>query len=52
LRHAYEKLRRVDTKPEFDTIYGYLTRFLAPFIEAKTDLLVWGGGKGDWVKQR
>jgi hypothetical protein len=49
LRHSYEKLRRVDTKPEFDVIYGYLTRFLTPFIEAGTAALVWDSGKSGWV---
>jgi hypothetical protein len=48
LRHSYEKLRRVDTKPEFDIIYGYLTHFLEPFIEGKTAALIWYSGKSCW----
>jgi hypothetical protein len=49
LRHSYEKLRRVDTKPEFDIIYGYLTQFLMPFIKVKTAALVWNSGKSGWL---
>jgi hypothetical protein len=48
LRHSYEKLRRVDTKPELDVIYGYLAHFLMPFIEVKTAALVWNSGKSGW----
>jgi hypothetical protein len=48
LRHAYEKLRRVDAKPEFDVIFSYLTQFLTPFIEAKTAALIWDNGKSNW----
>ncbi|GHV47663.1 hypothetical protein FACS189499_05560 [Clostridia bacterium] len=48
LRHSYEKLRRVDTKPDFDEIYGYLNRFLTPFIQAKTDALIWDNRENDW----
>jgi hypothetical protein len=48
LRHSYEKLRRVDSKPEFGTIYGYLTGFLSPFIEAKTAALAWDSRKSVW----
>ena len=49
LRHAYEKLRRVDAKPEFAEIYGYLTGFLTPFIEAKTAALAWDNISGGWT---
>jgi hypothetical protein len=49
LRHSYEKLRRVNTKPEFDLIYIYLTQFLFPFIEEKTNALVWNGSKNGWT---
>jgi hypothetical protein len=48
LRHSYEKLRRVDAKPDFDVIYDYLTEFLTPFIEAKTAALVWDNNKSSW----
>ena len=48
LRHSYEKLRRVDTKPEYDTLYSYLTSFLAPFIEANLDTLVWDNTESGW----
>ena len=34
LRHAYEKLRRLDVKPEFDMMYVYL-KILSPFYRKK-----------------
>jgi hypothetical protein len=49
LRHSYEKLRRIDAKPEFDMIYGYLKQFLTPFIEEKTAALVWDSSKSGWI---
>ena len=52
LRHAYDKLRRVNNKPEFDVIYSYLVKFLAPFIEAKTVTLTWNKGENDWADSR
>ena len=51
LRHSYEKLRRVDEKPQFDVLYGYLTNFLTLFIEAKTNALVWDNAKSGWESQ-
>ena len=48
LRHSYEKLRRVDTKPEYGVLYSYLTNFLAPFVEAKTAALVWDNTESGW----
>jgi hypothetical protein len=48
LRHAYGKLRRVDAKPDFDEIYGYLTGFLTPFADAKNAALVWDNISGGW----
>jgi hypothetical protein len=41
LRHAYDKLRRIDVKPEFDTIYNCLFKFLQPFIEKDTSHKIW-----------
>ena len=49
LRHSYEKLRRVSAKPEFDTLYDYLTSFLTPFTEAKAAALVWNNGECCWT---
>jgi hypothetical protein len=48
LRHAYEKLQRVNAKPEFSVIYEYLSNFLDPFIKAKTIALAWNNSKNDW----
>jgi hypothetical protein len=49
LRHSYEKLRRVENKPEFDEIYNYLGKFLAPFIDATTLALTWDNDKSGWT---
>jgi hypothetical protein len=51
LRHAYEKLRRVNTKPEFDELYGYLTQFLTPFIDTNPLSLIWNNEKCNWVSE-
>jgi len=51
LRHSYEKLRRVDAKPEFDVIYNYLVKFLTPFINAITDALIWNSENG-WTDRQ
>jgi hypothetical protein len=48
LKHAYEKLRRLTVKPDFNEIHGYLTRFLTPFIDVREAELVWRSGLGDW----
>ena len=49
LRHSYEKLRRIDTKPKFDVIYSYLVSFLSPFIGAKTTTLIWDTKASVWT---
>ena len=51
LRHSYEKLRRVDAKPEFNALYGYLESFLVPFIESSTTALVWNSGENAWIPE-
>jgi hypothetical protein len=52
LKHAYKMLRRLTAKPDFDKLYGYLTHFLAPFIEAREADLVWSSGLGDWADDK
>jgi hypothetical protein len=52
LRHSYERLRRVDAKPDFKLIYGCLVQFLTPFIEAETASLVWDSGENGWAIDR
>jgi len=49
LRHSYEKLRRIDAKPDFNVIYNYLTDFLTPFIEVKPTALVWDNKTSCWA---
>lgn len=48
LRHSYEKLQRVDAKPEFDKIYGHLKKFLQPFAEKDPAPKTWNSGRLEW----
>jgi hypothetical protein len=52
VRHSYEKLRRINKKPEFVVIYDYLVKFLTPFFVKNTTALTWGNGKNDWADGR
>ena len=52
LQHAYEKLRRVNAKPEFHVLYRYLASFLTPFSESKTDHLVWNSDENTWFPEK
>jgi hypothetical protein len=49
LEHAYEKLRRIEAKPDFRELYEYLTVFLAPFIESDLKSNVWDNRNNAWV---
>ena len=49
LRHSYEKLRRIDVKPEFDVLYCYLASFLLPFIETNASMLSWDSKTSSWT---
>jgi hypothetical protein len=48
LRYSYEKLRRINAKPEFDKIYGYLLKFLRPFAEKDTAPKAWNSSNLAW----
>jgi hypothetical protein len=52
LNHSYEKLRRVNPKPEFTAVYTYLKRFLTPFSEVKNLSLVWDNFEGGWEREK
>lgn len=41
IEHAYDKLKRIDNKPEFSKLYDTTKSFLTPFIERKTNNLIW-----------
>jgi hypothetical protein len=48
LEHAYEKLRGIEGKPPFETVYAHLKTFLTPFIERDTKPREWDCGKKGW----
>lgn len=43
LQHAYDKLRTVENKPNFDVLYARLQDFLKPFIERGNRTCMWNG---------
>jgi hypothetical protein len=49
LRHAFEKLKRIQSKPDFTTVYSYLTDFLEPFIEKNQADLIWDNHRSSWT---
>ncbi|MDR2300945.1 MAG: nucleotidyl transferase AbiEii/AbiGii toxin family protein [Deltaproteobacteria bacterium] len=49
VEHAFEKLNRIDAKPSFEEAYGYLTAFLAPFMEPTLKGEVWDSKKRAWA---
>jgi hypothetical protein len=49
LELAYEKLRRITAKPNFEELYEYLYTFLTPFIEPTLKAEVWDSKKGAWT---
>ncbi|MDR1871648.1 MAG: hypothetical protein LBS60_06930 [Deltaproteobacteria bacterium] len=49
LKHAYDKLVRIDFKPDFSTVYSYLSIFLTPFIEKNLTTLIWNSHKMCWT---
>jgi hypothetical protein len=48
VKHAYDKLRRVDNKPLFEDVYGYLNRFIVPFKNGEKLPMVWNSDKQIW----
>jgi len=49
IEHAYNKLRGVEGKPNFDTIYSYMSEFLRPFeVKNKVDG-IWDSNIQKWV---
>jgi len=48
LEHAYNKMRGVIGKPDFDSVYSYLSYFLEPFIQHDRSNKVWSGTKCSW----
>jgi hypothetical protein len=49
VEHAFEKLNRIDAKPSFGEVYGYLTAFLAPFMDPTLKGEVWDFKTRAWA---
>ena len=48
LEHAYGKMRGIINKPDFDSVYTYLCRFLEPFITRDKSPKVWHSSETSW----
>lgn len=48
VRHAYEKLRGIEGKPDFDCLYKYLSAFVRPFVLKTFDSIIWNPNLCDW----
>jgi hypothetical protein len=48
LEYAYAKLRGIVNKPDFDVVYAYLNKFLAPFMEKDARSKVWRISERIW----
>jgi hypothetical protein len=48
LEHAYNLLKGVEGKPDFESIYLYMDKFLRPFIEKDCDNMVWNSKTESW----
>jgi len=48
LEHAYNKMRGVISKPDFDDVYSFLERFLEPFITRDKSPKVWSCDTVSW----
>lgn len=48
LEHAYNKMRGVTGKPEFNEIYSYIKKFLEPFVHNDKGKKVWDSNKAIW----
>jgi len=48
VEHAYDKLKGIDGKPPFDSVYPYLLEVVRPFAQRDTTPRVWNSGKQAW----
>ena len=51
LQHAYERLRGIDGKPDFEELYNHLHNFLKPFISGEQSAMIWNPEKFIWNKK-
>ena len=52
VRHAYNKLKNIESKPSFDDIYNYLDRFLHPFAEKDISAKTWDSDALKWYDEQ
>lgn len=48
LEHAYNSLTGIESKPSYEEIYHYLTRFIKPFIGQDLPNMIWNPNKAAW----
>ena len=48
VKHAYEKLRGIHNKPDFDKVYSYIISFVKPFVEKDRSSKVWNSQSIEW----
>lgn len=51
LSHAYQKLRGINNKPDFNKIYQYLLQFVAPFLECSQADKIWSPQNTVWTDE-
>lgn len=48
LDHAYQKLRGIDNKPEFENVYRYVAKFAKPFMLINRTEKIWNCKNAEW----
>lgn len=51
-KHAYDKLKGINGKPDFDDVHKHLSKFLTPFITKSTEKLIWTPETMSWEKEK
>lgn len=51
LQHAYERLRGIEGKPDFEELYNHLHKFLTPFIVGEQSAMIWNPQICIWDKK-
>ena len=52
IEHAYNKLKNIRSKPEFEEVYSYLDNFLQPYISKDLSEKVWKPSQSNWIEER
>lgn len=48
VEHAYNKLKGIEGKPPFATVYSYLSNFVVPFAKREIKSCIWNPQKKNW----